>query len=176
MQDIVFYAAANETLGVVRDYANIRNQSAPILVLGVSVCLKMRLFADSESTSAYPIASFCGITTWKWRMDADFDRDTPSKLVADTGDISVQTVTDTINGETLSFTEFAIPISDMNTVELTEWLGTEKKRSGLTGELVGYDSSGNAVFVLQIDDFTVRNRVAGLNEPTSNQQVYLTSS
>ena len=60
----------------------------------------------------------------------------------------------------MSFTEFAIPISDMNTLELATWLGTQKKKTGLTGELVGYDSSGNAVFVLQIDDFTVRNRLA----------------
>lgn len=176
MQDIVFYAAANETLGIVRDYANVRNQSAPTLVLGVSARLRMRLFADSESTAPYPISAFEGVSDWKWRMDADFDRDTPSKLVADTGNISVQTVTDTVNGESASFTEFTIPISETNTVELTEWLGIEKKRSGLTGELVGYDSSGNAVFVLQIDDFTVRNRVAGLNEPTSIRQEYLTRS
>ena len=176
MQDIVFYAAANETLGIVRDYANVRNQSAPTLVLGVSARLRMRLFADSESTAPYPVSAFDGISDWKWRMDADFDRNTPGKLVADTGNISVRTVTDTVNGESATFTEFAIPISDMNTVELAEWLGTEKKRSGLTGELVGSDSSGNAVFVLQIDDFTVRNRVAGLNEPTPIRQEYLTRS
>ena len=30
MQDIVFYAAANETLGVVRDYANARKAPAPM--------------------------------------------------------------------------------------------------------------------------------------------------
>ncbi len=176
MQDIVFYAAANETLGVVRDYANSRNEYAPTLVLGVSVCLRMRLFAGSESAEPFPVDSFSGITGWKWRMDSDFDRETPYKLTADSNGISVQTVTDTINGETLSFTEFAIQISDMNTQELTAWLGTEKKKTGLTGELVGYDSSGNAIFVLQIDDFTVRNRIAGLNEPTSNDQEYLTRS
>jgi len=176
MQDIVFYAAANETLGVVRDYANSRNEYAPTLVLGVSVCLRMRLFAGSESAAPFPVDSFSGITSWKWRMDSDFDRETPYKLNADSNGISVQTVTDTIDGETLSFTEFAIQISDMNTLELATWLGTEKKKTGLTGELVGYDSSGNAVFVLQIDDFTVRNRLAGLNEPTSNDQEYLTRS
>ena len=176
MQDIVFYAAANETLGVVRDYANSRNDYAPTLVLGVSVCLRMRLFAGSESAAPFPVDSFSGITGWKWRMDSDFDRETPYKLTADSNSISVQTVTDTIDGETMSFTEFAIPISNMNTLELATWLGTQKKKTGLTGELVGYDSSGNAVFVLQIDDFTVRNRLAGLNEPTSNDQEYLTRS
>ena len=176
MQDIVFYAAANETLGVVRDYANSRNEYAPTLVLGVSVCLRMRLFAGSESADPYPLTSFSGITRWKWCMDSDFDRETPYKLTADSNGISVQTVTDTIDGETMSFTEFAIQISDMNTQELAAWLGTEKKKTGLTGELVGYDSSENAVFVLQIDDFTVRNRLAGLGEPTSNDREYLTRS
>ena len=29
MQDLIFYVAANETLGAVRDYANMRNESAP---------------------------------------------------------------------------------------------------------------------------------------------------
>ncbi len=77
MQDIVFYAAANEALGVVRDYANSRNDYAPTLVLGVSVCLRMRLFAGSESAAPFPVDSFSGITGWKWRMDTDFDRETP---------------------------------------------------------------------------------------------------
>ena len=174
MQDIVFYAAANETLGVVRDYANARNQSAPVLTLGVSVCLRIRLFAESEGAAPYPVSSFNGITKWKWRMDGDFDRSTTCKLVADDDDISVHSVTDTVNGETRSFTEFVIPISDMNTQELTAWLGSEKQRSGLTGELVGYDADDNAAFVLQIENFTVRNRVAGLGNPTAINQECVT--
>jgi hypothetical protein len=167
MQDIVFYAAANETLGVVRDYANSRKVQAPVLTIGVSVCLRMRLFADLNTSKPYPVSAFAGISDWQWRMDGDFDQATTCKLVADTNDISVQSVSDTINGETISFTEFMIPISDMNTQELQAWLGNEKKRSGLTGELIGYDSAEKAAFVLQIENFTVRNRVAGLGNPTS---------
>lgn len=174
MQDIVFYATANETLGAVRDYANVRNLSAPVLTLGVSVCLRMRLFSAMDSTTPYPIASLNGIEDWKWSMDGDFDRATTCKLVADTNGITVHTVTDTVNGETMNFTEFVIPISNMNTEELTAWLGSEKTRSGLTGELVGYDSNANAAFVLQIEDFTVRNRVAGLGDPTALDQEYVT--
>lgn len=176
MQDIVFYAAVNETQGIVRDSANARNQAAPILVLGVSACLKMRLFAACNAATPYPIASLSGISDWNWRMDADFERNTPSKLVADAEDIFVHTVTDSVDGETVSFTEFVIPISDMNTQELATWLGNEKKRSGLIGELVGYDSEGNAVFVLQIEDFTIRNRIAGLGDPTVIDQEVATRS
>ena len=174
MQDIIFYAAAGETTGLVRDQANARKKSAPILTLGVSVCLRMRLFTDIKVATPYPIDSFDSITDWQWSMDSDFDRDTACKLVADAGGISVHTVSDTVNGETVNFTEFVIPISNMNTEELAAWLGNEKMKSGLTGELVGYDSSGNAAFVLQIEDFSVRNRVAGLGDPTVLDQEILT--
>ena len=71
MQDIVFYVAAKETLGKVRDYSNMRNSNAPLLTLGVAVCLRMRLFEDIEDSTPYPIASFSGVTDWQWRMDAD---------------------------------------------------------------------------------------------------------
>ena len=57
MQDIVFYVAANETIGTVRDYSNTRNQAAPVLVLGVSACLRMRMFSIREGGAPYPIAS-----------------------------------------------------------------------------------------------------------------------
>ena len=164
MQDIVFYVAANETLGKVRDYSNMRNSAAPLLTLGVAVCLRIRLFEDVEVSTPYPIASFSGITDWKWRMDADFDRSTPCKLVADADGITVHTVTDTINGKIVSFTEVVIPISNMNTRELVAWLGNNKVKTGLVGELVGYDNEGHPAFVLQIEDFSVRNRLAGLNE------------
>lgn len=174
MQDIVFYAAANETLGVVRDYANARKAPAPVLTLGVSVCLRMRLFAALDTAGPYPVSAFSGITDWQWRMDGDFDRTTTCKLVADANGISVHCVTDTVSGETMDFTEFVIPISNMNTQELAAWLGNEPKRTGLTGELVGYDSEEHAVFVLQIDNFTVRNRVAGLGDPTAVDQEIVT--
>jgi len=164
MQDIVFYVAAKETLGKVRDYSNMRNSDAPLLTLGVAVCLRMRLFDDIEDSMPYPIASFSGIADWQWRMDADFDRSTACKLVADADGISVHTVTDTVKGETMSFTEFVIPISNMNTEELVAWLGSDKVKTGLAGELVGYDDEGHAMFVLQIEDFSVRNRLAGLND------------
>ena len=174
MQDIVFYTVANETLGMVRDYANARKMPAPVLTLGVSVCLRMRLFSSLDTATPYPLAAFGGISDWQWRMDGDFDQATTCKLIADTNGISVHSVTDTVNGETTTFTEFVIPISNMNTQELCAWLGNEKKRSGLTGELVGYDSEEKAAFVLQIENFTVRNRVAGLGTPTAVQQETMT--
>ncbi len=58
MQNTIFYVAANETLGVVRDYANAKNAAAPTLVRGVEACLKMRLFAKSDGPEPYPLSAF----------------------------------------------------------------------------------------------------------------------
>lgn len=174
MQDIIFYVAAGETLGVVRDYANAHNESAPVLVRGVSVRLKMRLFAGLNMNTPYPITALGGIAAWNWNMDADFTPGTACKLTADPGAIEVHSVTDTVNGESLTFTEFMIPISKMNTEELNSWLGTEESKSGFAGELTGYDGLGNAVFVVQIKNFTVRNRIAGTGSPTVMDQEFVT--
>ncbi len=174
MQDIVFYVAAKETLGKVRDYSNMRSSDAPLLTLGVAVCLRMRVFDDVEVSTPYSIASFDGITDWQWCMDDDFNRSTARALVADTGGVSVHSVIDTVNGETMNFTEFVIQISNMNTEKLAAWVGSEGTKKGLTGELVGYDNVGHAVFVLQVEDFSVRNRVAGLGDPTVLDQEIVT--
>ena len=174
MQDIIFYVAANETLGVVRDYVNEHNESAPTLVLGAGVRLRMRIFAERKTAKQYPIEAFSGIASWNWSMDGDFAQETACKVSADAGAIEVHTVTDAINGETLTFTEFLIPISNMNTVELSTWLGSAESKSGFAGELVGYDGLGNAVFILQVRDFTVRNRIAAVGSPTVQGQEYAT--
>ena len=174
MQDIVFYVVAKETDGMLRDYVNVHTpEESPVFTLGVSVCLRMRLFASLDDTTPFPIATFSGISSWQWSMGADFDR-RGCKLVADADGIFVHTVTDTIKGETADYTEFVIPISNMNTEEIAAWLGNEKKKSGLTGELIGYDDEGHAVFGLQIDGFTLRNRVSGLNDPTALDQEIVT--
>ncbi len=175
MQDIVFYVVASETGGMLRDYANVHTlEEPPALTLGVSVCLRMRLFASLDDTTPYSVDSFSGISSWQWSMGADFDRTTGCKLVADAESISVHTVTDTIKGETATYTEFVIPISNMNTEELAAWLGNAKRKTGLTGELIGCDNGGHAAFVLQIDGFSVRNRVSGLEDPTAMDQEIVT--
>ena len=99
MQDIIFYVAAGETLGVVRDSANARNEPAPVLVRGVSVRLKMRLFAGRDVNTPYPMTALGGIASWSWSMDADYSSGTACKLAADPGAIEVKSVTDAVNGE-----------------------------------------------------------------------------
>lgn len=175
MQNIKFYVSAAETLGVVRDYANAKSATAPALVRGVETQLKIRLFVNSDGSTPYPIALFSNIAAWQWAMDKDFSESTNYILEADNASITVATVTDSIDGTDSEFTELTIPIPNMNTIELADWLGTDESKSGLSGELVGFDANGKAVFVLQIKNFTVRNRITSLGSPTPIDPDYLTA-
>ena len=173
MQTITLYVNAESTLGAVRDYANARSVSAPTLTRGVSACLKMRVFATAENTDPYPIAELATIPTWQWVMDDDFDSTSNYILVADHAEISVQSVTETINDTELTFTEFTIPLGQMNTEELNTLLGKQEQVATLNGELVGCDVNGNEVFVLQVKGFTVRNRISSTGNPTEIVAEYL---
>ena len=176
MQNIIFYVAANETLGAVRDYANAKSAAAPTLVRGVEACLKMRLFAKSDGVEPYPVSAFANVTAWSWAMDNDFNEATRYKLVGDNADITVDTVTEENDEEEFVYTEITIPMTQMNTEELTNWLGTQKSMTGLAGELVGYDAEGRQIFILQVENFTVRNRITSLGTPTEVVPDYLTAA
>lgn len=157
MQEIKIYAAANETLAVVRDFANARTVSAPSLVIGVSAKLVLTLFAESNSTKPLDRSMFDGITAWQFVMDDDYDVSTTPKIVADNENITLNLVPPGAMPEDTP-TVFTIPLIDMNSSALRNWLGTNRLRSGMTGELVGY-IEGESVFVLQIENFTIRNRI-----------------
>lgn len=175
MQNTIFYVAAYETLGVVRDYANAKNATAPTLVRGVEACLKMRLFADRDGWEPYPISALSNIVAWSWAMDNDFNEATTYKLVGDNDKITVSEVTEIVDEEEITYTEVMIPIPNMNTEDLSTWLGTEKSKTGLHGELVGLDADGKEVFIVQVENFTIRNRISSLGIPTEIDPDYLTA-
>lgn len=174
MQEVKIYVSAASAVGVARDFANARNMALPSLVRGVETCLKMRLFETADSNSPYPIEQLQNVSAWDFVMDKDFDGNTASVLKADSANITVSSVTDTIVDTEYTYTEVSIPIPDTNTLELIEWLGNAKSKSGLSAELVGYDNDGNTVFILQLENFTVRNRLTGSGEPTEVPEEYLT--
>lgn len=176
MQETIFYVAAGETVGTVRDYANAKTVAAPTLVRGVAACLRLRLFARKEGLERYPADALDGIVRWQWAMDSDFNEATAYKLQADNASISISEVEDDIDGDENTYTEFRIPIPEMNSEELTTWIGTDKSKNGLHGELVGYDASGTEVFILQVENFTLRNRITSLGTPTPVSADYLTAS
>ena len=131
MQDAIFYVAAGETLGVVRDYANAKSVSAPTLVRGVAARLRMRIFARKEGPEPYPVEALSDIVRWQWAMDSDFNEATSYKLQADNVNITLSEVDDEIDGDEFSYTEVAIPIPEVNSEELAAWLGTDKSKSVL---------------------------------------------
>lgn len=175
MQNITFYVAAGETLGLVRDYANAQSASPPTLVRGVAVCLRMRLFANNDSAAPYPLSAFENVVSWQWAMDNDFNEATGYKLTGDSENIAVSAITETVDGDQVEYTEISIPISQMNTLELAAWLGTAKSLSGLHGELVGFDAEGRQIFILQVENFTIRNRITSLGDPIEIEPDFLTA-
>ena len=76
MQEIKIYVAASDAAGVIRDYANARNVSAPSLVKGIETCLKLRLFTENNNLSPYPIEQLASVASWEWVMDRDFNSET----------------------------------------------------------------------------------------------------
>ena len=176
MQTLTFYVTADSTLGAVRDYANAKNASAPTLTRGVSACLKMRVFANAENADPYPLAELESIPSWQFVMDDDFDSSSNYILIADHNDISVQSVSEKINEVEYTFSEFSIPIRNMNTEELNTLLGTLESVATLNGELVGFDENGQEVFVLQVKGFSVRNRISSTGNPTEVASEYLTEA
>lgn len=176
MQEIKVYVAASDAAGVIRDYANARTISAPSLVRGIETCLKLRLFTELDTIEPYPIENLENVAAWQWVMDKDFDSETAFILVADDANISVSSVTEVVDDAEYTYTEISVPLPNTNTEELNAWLGTSKSKNGLTAELVGYDAEGSAVFVLQLENFTVRNRLTGSGEPTAIEPEYLTEA
>lgn len=175
MQTIIFYVSAADTLGVVRDYSNGKNVAAPTLTKAVETRLKMRLFAGLSSPAPYPVTAFDNVVSWAFTMDKDFNPETSYVLEADDDSITVSSVTETIGGEALTFTEVDIPISNMDTTELEQWLGVAEAKGGLFGELIGFDAAGEEVFVLQIKNFTMRGRISSGGTPTPVDPEYLTA-
>lgn len=177
MQEITIYVSAANSLGVIRDYANAQKMTAPSLMRGCEYKLRLRLFANAEGDTPYSISALQQVKSWQFVMDRDYDNTTANLLLADNASIVVATVEDTtIDGESRSFTEVQIPLTETNTEQLAEYLGTDRKKGNITAELVGYDSNGNDIFVLQIENFTFCNRLTSQGQPTVIDPEYLTAT
>lgn len=176
MQEVKIYVMAAESLGVVRDYANAKNAAAPSLVRGVETMLKLRLFSEPNVQSPYPMENLAGVTAWQFVMDSDYDETTTYKLVADNEHITAATIIEDVDGTEYTYTEIAIPLKDTNTVEIDQWLGNGKSKTGLTGELCGFDADGNTIFLLQLENFSIRNRLTSAGDPTEIPSEYFTEA
>lgn len=165
MQNIVFYAAANEALGTCRDYMNAQDAPLPSIVRGSQICFRLRLFAAAENPIPYPMDELRKIVAWKFVMDSDFDEGTTCKLEAQNDQISIQSVLETINEQSIEYSEVRIPMLSLNTEELIAYMGAQETVT-LNSELVGKDADGNDAFILQLKGYSVRNRIASPGDPT----------
>lgn len=171
MQNIKAYLSVKGVLGESKDSYNAKKITPPQLVKGCSTILSLRLFTGDDSNIAYPIESLAGVVSWSFVLDSDYNKSTTPKIVADNANIRVVTGTD--GDDNTPYTEIVIPILNMNTVELNELLKDSAVSKSLIGELVGYDSTGENIFVLQVEGFTIRNRVNYDSEPTELPEDYL---
>lgn len=172
MQEIKIHCLANGVVGTYRDYLNASAASPPTIVKGVEVLFSIRLFSRPNSTEPYDIELLRPVVAWKFALDKDFDENTNFILEADNASIALNSIEE----EGQNYTELSIPLPETNTVELAEWMGTEKSKSGLVAELSGYDENGKAVFVLQLENFAVRNRLGGSGSPEAIDPDYLTEA
>lgn len=173
MQELIFYVNAASALGVCRDSFDAKTVSLPTIIRGGEVLFRMRLFSGNSPREQYPMEALQNIVSWEWNMDADFDEDTPCKLVADNSAITVGEVEEERDGTTTVYTEIQIPVSQTNTVELRDWLSSAESKSDLSAELAGYDVDGKLAFILQLKGFTVRNRIVSAGTPTEIPDSYL---
>lgn len=173
MQELIFYVNAASALGICRDNFDAKTVALPTIIRGGEVLFRMRLFSGSSPREQYPMEALQNIVSWEWNMDADYDEDTPCKLVADNSSITVGEVEEERDGTTTVYTEIQIPVSQTNTVELRDWLSSAESKSDLSAELAGYDVDGKLAFILQLKGFTVRNRIVSAGTPTEIPDSYL---
>lgn len=158
MQNLICYVAANLPLGSVRNYDNSEACSPPVLVRGAQVQILFRLFATADGFNPIPLADLSNVASWSFVMDSDYNGATACKIVADNESITLSSVTETISGQSYTFTQVAVPIFDMSNITLVGAIGT-RESINLNGELCGYDQNGEIAFIVQIKNFTIRNRI-----------------
>lgn len=168
MQDIIAYVCAAETLGSFRDVYGVKEVAAPTLIRGGEYCLRLRLFAESGRNDPVPLSQFDSVESFVFAMDSDWDDSTTCKIIADNENISVSSVTvpATDDREQLICTEIAIPLPATNTQEVIDFIGNRESGTGLTAELAGYSTDGKLSYLLQLKNFTIRNRLTSAGEPT----------
>ena len=173
MQDIIFYVAAGDTLGVCKDRFGNQTVALPSLIRGGEARFRMRLLLGDGTDTPLPIEPLRQCVSWEFVMDSDFNDGTRLKIVADHANITVASVPENAEEEGgHTFTEVSIPIPETDTEEVREYLNTSETAS-LNGELAGYDADGKLAYILQLKGFTIRNRIAASGPPSEVADRYL---
>ena len=158
MQNILVYVRSGSALGTCVDTAVVKTVTPPELVIGCEYALKFRLFG-SDGTPILASA-FSSIATWLFSMDDDYSASTTPKISAGTG-VAVADV----ERDGVTAVEITVPLEATRTAEAMAWLGSSEAKS-LTAELAGFAADAEEPdYVLQLKNFTLRNRIAGGGEP-----------
>ena len=156
MQDIIFYVAAGDTLGVCKDRFGNQTVALPSLIRGGEARFRMRLLLGDGTDTPLPIEPLRQCVSWEFVMDSDFNDETRLKIVADHANITVASVPENAEEEGgHTFTEVSIPIPETDTEEVREYLNTSETAS-LNGELAGYDADGKVMLIDEVASGNMR--------------------
>lgn len=173
MNYINSYIAVDGSTGSFRNYSNTAGGQAFSLTRCLSCILRLRLFSSNSNSSPLPLSAFDGVVSWSFVIDYDFDHSTSPVLMGDSASIEAGSVIDAIEGRQCAFTQVSIPMTDMNTAELSKLLGNDESSIMLFAELTGYDGDGARKFVLRMPGITVRNLLYETGNPTFLPESYL---
>lgn len=169
MQELDIYVVANSSVGQVRDNANAQNVALPVLTRGGQYLMRLHLFAEPDDLTPLDPTVFKSVSSFAFAIDDDFDQSTTPLVFVDEGIVAEG---EGLNDESESGsgsgsgsgggtkeTIITIPIPNTNGDRLVEVIGTAKFTNNLYAELVGRDAETNDIFVLQLEGFTIRNRI-----------------
>ena len=163
MQTQQLYVAADTSVGQLRDVSGTKTMTPPELIFGVDTMLAITFLQQAGRSDILDLTEAAkSVVSWQFLMAQDFREDTPI-LIATTGD-DIYVKDNTIY----------IPIIT-RTAEAADWLGSSESKSGLYGELNGYDSEGNPIFYSLIKNFSLRQRIAANGTPEELAADYLTA-
>lgn len=172
MQDIIIYAVVENGLARCVEPNSNQPAAAPTLIRGSKFYLDLRLLAAGSDAQSWPLNNISAVKSWQWVMSDGFNSSGNAVLAGDNENIAAGEIT--VNGTV--YTQITIPVTASDTCEVRAFLGFEESRSNLNGELIGWDKDGETVLVIQILDFTLRNRVGGDGMPEEAPELYLTQA
>lgn len=163
MQIQQLYVTADTSVGQLRDVSGTKTMTPPELIYGVDTMLALTFLQQAGRPDVLDLTEAAkSVVSWQFLMAQDFREDTPI-LIATTGDLIY------VENNTVY-----VPINT-RTVEAADWLGSSESKSGLYGELNGYDTDGNPVFYSLIKNFSLRQRIASSGTPEEMAAEYLTA-
>lgn len=149
------YVTLDTSAGLIRDASGTKTAPAPEFILGVGSQLQITFLEAAGRPDVVDLSTAAkNVTAWEFLVAQDFSSATPLLFVADQGKIHIED------------NSLIIPISTNKTNEAVAWLNDSEIKSGLFGELNGYDNNGEPIFYCLLKNLSLRQRIAPGADPS----------